>query len=109
MRTLNLTLKKPPFDTMLSGEKTLEYREPTDWIISRLFDKKGFRKKYDTVKFVNGYGSDKPYFIAEFKGWEPVYLKSHKINYPSGFELQIEEGYYIVIKLGKILESGNLK
>lgn len=109
MKVLNLTLKKPPFDVMLTGEKKLEYREPTAWILSRLFDKNGTRKEYDAVKFVNGYGSDKPYFVVEFKGWQHVHFKSHTIKYSNGFELQIEEGYYIVIKLGKILESGNLK
>lgn len=109
MRILNLTLKKPPLDVMLSGEKTLEYREPTAWIMSRLFDKNGTRKEYDAVKFVNGYGSDKPYFIAEFKGWEHLHWdrKTTK-KYSNGFELELE-GYYVVIKLGKILESGNLK
>lgn len=108
MRILNLTLKKPPFDVMLSGEKTLEYREPTGWIMSRLFDKKGNRKEFDAVKFANGYGSDKPYFIAEFLEWKHIEFKNETIKYSNGFEVNLD-GYYVVIKLGKIIESGNLK
>jgi hypothetical protein len=108
MKILNLTLNKPPFDVMLSGEKTLEYREPTAWIMSRLFDKNGNKKEYDAVKFTNGYGSDRPYFIAEFKGWVYWELNAGIIKY-TNFDLVLTDGYYVIIELGKIIESGNLK
>lgn len=58
MSTLNLSLHKLPFDVMLTGEKDKEYRKPSKWIVSRLYNKDGTLKKYDVVKFVNGYGHD---------------------------------------------------
>ena len=40
---------------MVTGKKTIEYRRPSKWIKDRLVD-----KEYEVVKFVNGYGDDKP-------------------------------------------------
>ena len=57
--TLKLTLKKEWFLLMLSGKKKQEYRKPSRWIESRIAD-----KSYQFIKFTNGYGSDKPYFIC---------------------------------------------
>lgn len=63
---------------MVTGEKREEFRKPSKWMLSRMFNKnkdgsKSF-KKYDLVKFVNGYGNDKPYFIAEFTAMaQPTY------------------------------------
>lgn len=111
MKILHLSLKKLPFEVMETGEKRHEYRVPSDWILSRLKDKKGNRKEYDAVKFTNGYGKDKPYFIAEFRDWWYKCAKKNDImKYSNGFEIKIEEGdILIVIELGKILERGNIK
>ena len=65
MQILHLTLKKHWFDLMLSGEKKQEFRKPSEWIRTRLVG-----KDYDLIKFVNGYGSDKPYFVCECLGYE---------------------------------------
>ena len=46
-KTLYLTLKKPQFKVTLSGEKKIEYRRHSEWISSRLTN-----KKYENVKFV---------------------------------------------------------
>ena len=97
---LHLTLKKKWFDLMVSGKKKFEYREPSKWIIVRL------EKKYDVIKFTNGYGSDKPYFICEYNGFE-ISNKSEIIHIENS-KIKVEEGIYM-IKLGKILEIGNVK
>ncbi len=99
IRVLHLTLKKEWFDLMISGKKKVEYRKPSKWIISRL------QKEYDVIKFTNGYGSDKPYFVCEYKGFgisnkpETIYTENSKI--------EVEEGDCL-IKLGKIIETGNV-
>src|SRR6056300_1026422 len=64
-KILHLTLKKSWFELMVSGEKTTEFRKPSDWIKQRLVD-----KEYELVRFVNGYGSDKPFFVAKYLGYK---------------------------------------
>ena len=97
---LHLTLKKQWFDLMVTGQKTVEYRRPSKWIKDRLVD-----KEYEVVKFVNGYGDDKPYFLCEYKGYE--ISKSSKQHDYNGFKVKYEKGDYL-IHLGKIIETGNL-
>ena len=104
-KTLLLTLNKLPFQVMISGEKREEFRMDSKWIQSRLFDKFGNQKSYDYVKFVNGYGVDKPYFICEFKGVEKVEGSFEKRVYSNG--LVVDQADYI-IKFGKIVSCGNL-
>jgi len=101
IKTLHLTLSKKPFEVMLSGEKQIEIRNPSDWIKSRLK-----KKDYDVVKFVNGYGSDRPYFITEYKGYY-ISEEFKDVNYSNGLMVTISEGDYI-IKLGDIIERGNI-
>ena len=98
--TLHLTLKKVWFDLMVSGVKKIEYRKSSNWIKKRLHN-----KDYKYVKFVNGYGNDKPYFISEYKG----YIISKKKNTVeiNGNSIEVEKGDYI-IQLGAIVEKGNL-
>lgn len=105
-KTLHLSLKKQPFEVMVTGEKTNEYREPKQWILSRLLNKYGMPKDYDFVRLVNGYGADKPYFIAEYKGWERS-KNNDLITYSNGLQVDIAP-WTIVIHLGKIIEIGNL-
>ncbi len=100
MNTLHLTLKKVWFDLMVSGEKRFEYRKPSDWITIRL------AKDCDVIKFVNGYGNDKPYFVCEYNGYE-VSEKDDVVSYDDS-TIEVEQGDYI-IHLGKILETGNLR
>ena len=100
-KSLYLTLKKKPFDVMVTGEKKEEYRENSQWIKSSHFDKKGKVKTYTNVIFVNGYGENRPMFIAEFKGVRQV-LFPKKITYSNGLEVKQNLGDYI-ISLGKII------
>jgi hypothetical protein len=106
MTTLNLTLKKAPFDVMITGEKNYEIREKGKWINSRLFNPDGSKRHYDAVKFTNGYGKNKPYFIAEFKGFKPCPHIDY--TFSNGFHLETY-GELWYIELGKIIEAGNLK
>ncbi len=105
MKTLLLTLSKKPFEVMVTGEKKNEYRRNSEWILSRLFNKDGTKRDYDRVKFVNGYGSDKPYFIAEFKGFSPVVPATH--TYSNGLVVETNAGDWD-IQLGDIVEVGNM-
>ena len=107
MKVLHLTLSQDPFNTMVVGYKDREYRKASKWIKSRLIDSKtGKRKKYDVVKFTNGYGRDKPYFIAPFLGFE-IAKKNYKVIYPNGFSVNVRKGEYR-IKLGAVIRSGNI-
>ena len=100
-KILHLTLKKPQFQVTSSGEKIYEFRRPSDWIKSRLID-----KEYDLVKFTNGYGSDKPFFICEYLGWS--FAKPASYKYSNGLVVNVTDEYY-KIDLGAILEIGNIK
>lgn len=106
-KTLYLSLKKSPFEVMVTGEKTNEYREPSQWIKSRLYDKNGNPKHYDEIRYTNGYGPDKPYFVTDFYGGHTNII-TQSIEYSNGFRVIIASGDYIIVHT-KILEKGNLK
>ena len=55
MKTLHLVLKHKWFDMIKSGEKLEEYREVTDYWISRLTDADGKLIQWDAIKFQRGY------------------------------------------------------
>lgn len=102
MKTLYLNISREPFEVMETGEKKNEYRKPTNWIISRLFDKKtGKRKQYDLISITWGYG-ERPFFIAKFKGFY-ISERNFTMTYSTGFKVEIEKGDYI-LKFGKILK-----
>lgn len=110
-KVLHLSLKKEPFEVMVTGEKDVEFRKRTDWLKSRLFDKQLHVKKYDVIKFVNGYGNDKPYFICLPDKGDCFfdYAKTDYTRYYSnGLTVEIKQGD-CRIWLGEILETGNLK
>ena len=103
-QTLKLTLSKKPFEVMITGEKTEEFREVKKWTTSRLYNKDGSKKEYKYVKFTNGYGKDRPYFICIFNG---TYIGNH-INrtYSNNLNLSFENEIY-VIELGEIIITKN--
>lgn len=106
--TLYLSLKKKPFDVMVTGEKQEEFRINSDWIRSRLMDKFGNFKKYDFIKFVNGYGNDKPYFICKYNGFIECYMDVAKRKYSNGLIITDIGKYDFIIYCGDIIETGNL-
>ena len=66
--TLYLIVYRDIMDSIFSGEKTIEYRECTDYWKKRIVD-----KPYDLLKITNGYGNDtRPYIVMEYKGYEVV-------------------------------------
>ena len=99
-KILHLTLKKSWFDLMINGKKTTEYRKPSEWIKQIFID-----KDYDLIRFVNGYGSEKPFFISIYLGYE-VAEKDEKFMCEE-LEVPIKNGDYKII-LGDIIEKGNL-
>lgn len=107
MKTLHLTLKKEPFEVMVTGEKPDEYRVASAWILSRLFNKDGSYKHYDRIKFVNGYGSDKPYFITDFWGCYQNMI-TQSLDYSNGLRVIVARGDWVICTK-TIFERGNLK
>ena len=99
-KILYLNVKKVWFDLMLTGHKKIEIRTPSKWIKSRLDD-----RYYDNIKFINGYGSTKPFFICKFLGYE---ISNIEKNHTFGnIKITQKEGDYI-IKLGPLIKTGNL-
>lgn len=107
-KILHLTLKKKWFDMILSGEKKEEYREPKQYWITRLYvDGLLFfpPKQFDIIRFKNGYQNDAPEMDVEFISTEHK-SKWCKYNKDWGAE---EGKDYIVINLGKVISSNNIK
>lgn len=99
-KVLKLTLKKKWFDLMKSGAKKIEFRDPSDWIFSRLLDENGNEKEYDLIEFKNGYAKNAPSFCCEFLGWDS---EEEPTEYIFGSEKIISEVGMIKIFLGRIL------
>jgi len=97
--TLKLTLSKKPFEVMITGEKTVEYRRQSQWMKSRLFDKHENLREYSYIEFVNGYGNDRPRFTVEFKGVS-VIERVYQI-FSNGLTIDIKEPVYM-IRLGAL-------
>ncbi len=83
MNRLHLSIYKKWFDEILLGSKKTEYRE-----IKPFYDKL-LKNHYDEVKFVNGYGEERPFLV----------VKVTKI---------IKAKEFYEIHLGNIIETGNL-
>jgi len=85
---LTLTLKRQYFDEILSGEKTIEYRDITSYWTPRLEN-----KDYDTILFRNGYNVTSPTMTVEYKG-----LTIDRDTQPNRYALL----------LGTVLETSNV-
>lgn len=105
-KVLKLTLKKQPFEVMVTGEKTKEYRELSKWLLSRLYDNNGTLKHYDEIEFRNGYGKNRPYFITDFFGWY-VNSMTECNEYSNGLAVIVARGNYVIC-FEHILETGNI-
>ena len=64
-KILHLTLKKKWFNLIVSGEKTVEYREFKPYWEKRLLDAFGNIKKFEEIYFKNGYARDAPFMRVE--------------------------------------------
>ena len=98
--TLQLTLKRDWFLLMLSGKKKIEIRKPSEWIKSRLDN-----RNYRSIRFINGYGKDKPYFVCKYKSYEMA-TRNQILTFDDK-QVKIEVGDYL-IHLGEIADKGNL-
>ena len=103
---LRLTLKKTPFQVMVTGEKKEEFRLPSDWIKSRLFNKDGSVRQYDCIEYVNGYGKCRPRFVTDYQGFDLIDSGIFK-TYSNGLTLKINEPVF-VIKHSRVLSVSNL-
>jgi len=63
LRTLHLTLEREWFDQIARGTKREEFRAYKPYWIRRLEG-----RSYDVVKFRNGYASDAPEMMVEYRG-----------------------------------------
>lgn len=133
MKTLHLTLKSEYFNQVLNGTKKEEYRDIKWYWIRRFFTYHGWNcdecmsdefiddlrtlpknhnsfselleffdfkiAKFDTITFKNGYSKNAPTMVVEFLGLDV----GINIKTPLGTR------NFFVIKLGKILETRNLK
>lgn len=114
MKALNLTLKKKWFDMILSGEKKEEYREIKPYWEERLcngistyfspncINGIGYEvifKKYNLIKFRNGYAKNAPTITVECLGIE---IGEAKPNWSDNWK-----GDVFIIKLGNIVDIIN--
>ena len=85
----SLILFKRYFDAILRGEKIEEYRSQTNFWRKRLIG-----RNYSEIHFTNGYGWHRPFMRVECLGISEGEFEGRKV---------------FVIKLGKILETKNIK
>lgn len=100
---LRLTLSCMPYKVMESGEKTHEFRRPSKWIKSRLWNKDGTLKHYDLIRFTNGYLANSPWFECEYKGCF-ISLLNEQITFSNGLVVDVNEGD-VVINCGIITDK----
>lgn len=93
VKILKLTLNKKPFDVMKTGEKKNEFREPSKWIESRLFNKDGTKRYYDFIEFSHGYAKKRNDFSCEFKGFKKTLIEK-SYSYSNSLEITVPKGYY---------------
>jgi|AntRauTorckE5430_2_1112549.scaffolds.fasta_scaffold14899_2 hypothetical protein len=105
-KTLKTTLKREFFDAIYRGEKVEEYRDLSEYWMSRLLVKEPdgsytFEKyrEYDTVLFRNGYNPDSPVMEVE---WKETYILEYLDEPKNAFER-----FGFVIVLGEVLGVEN--
>ena len=64
-KILHLNLYRKYFDAIADGTKTTEYRDKTDYWKRRIEG-----RKYDIIKFRNGYAKDAPTMLVEYLGYD---------------------------------------
>ncbi len=79
-KVLHLNLYRKYFDEIVSGKKTIEYRDKTPYWTTRLSN-----KKYDYIYFRNGYSKDAPMMLVEYKG----------VDITDQFEITLGEVLYV--------------
>ena len=100
---LYLTIMKVFFDQIINGEKTKEYREPTDYWIRRLFVVEGDKvlrlKPFRYVRLCVGYHKDREEALVEIKN---IGFYEFINDIPDGFEKGDKS---LVIELGEVVSK----
>lgn len=102
---LHIPIKREFFDAILAGTKTEEYRAYSPFWISRLgvVNAEGqlydFRR-YDIVRFRNGYDPDSPVMDVEYQGT----ILEEFMDVPE----DSPERFGFAIQLGKVLRTENV-
>ena len=102
---LFLTIKTVYLYHMKSGIKNVEYREPSDFIFTRLYDnysKNKFSKPKNIshILFQAGYNPDSPRMLIELKGWNYKGKNTPQNVSTIGHEI---DDYSVNLLLGNIL------
>ena len=92
---------------MVTGEKKEEFRKHSKWMYSRLYDRDWNEKEYDLIKFVNGYGKDKPYYVCKYAGFMECYMNVADRKYSNGLIVTGIGKGDLIIYCGEIIERGN--
>lgn len=100
-----MTIKTVYLYHMKSGHKTVEYREPSEFIFSRLYNDftvKNFSKPKNVshILFQAGYNADSPRMLIELKGWVSEDEKQPKNIDVSKYPV---DRYSVNLLLGNIL------
>lgn len=82
---LHLVLKFDWYDKIASGEKTVEYREPSEYWNSRLQN-----KHYDLVRFQRGYYKNPPSMIFEVEKIS-LWYGANDLNLPKVWAIKLGE------------------
>ena len=94
--TLYLIVVKEVWDRIISGDKTIEYRECGEYWDKRIKD-----RHYDYMRITNGYGNDtRPYRLYNYTGYTEI-MKDNKKHYAIDInsDLVIEERKKVKKKL----------
>ena len=103
MKILYLTLGKKWFDMIQSGMKKEEYREVKPYWDKRLINRDSVDltsfKRFDVIRFSNGYSRNCQQMDVEFKG---IFLGTPKPEWSDN-----ATGIHYIIRLGRILITKN--
>lgn len=93
-KILHLSLKKQPFEVMVTGEKVIEFRSVSKWITSRLEYSDFTPKEYDVIKFTNGYGKNRPSFVCVYEGFTVHTEEDELVSFSNGLKVLVRFGMY---------------
>ena len=81
----------------MTGEpgKMFELRKPTKWLMSRLLNKDGTIKQYDSVELCCGYRKGRETKIRDFRGWT-CFTGSGTFTLPNNEVLNYERGDVLI-------------
>jgi hypothetical protein len=99
------------YDVMVTGEKTEEYRQASQWNQRRLFVRPDSKeqREYTFVRFYHGYGGmkhdNRRMFVAEYLGFDEVeYVdKVYSNGLHVKFRASAQQKFLYRIKIGRVV------